>query len=141
MPTGDNHGRWRDNLKRAVKWKNIKQLEKLSLGYIQTSEPEMVSLVLILQGCYSLPNDPTPKVAKGTWGRWVTDNWRQKFSMVWYSQHTNGIREHRFHSIFNNSKIPKENLRKWLRSYLEKNLSYLYPKLPTMLYHSVIALN
>lgn len=84
MPTGDNHGRCRDNLKRAVKWKNIKQLEKLSLGYIQTSEPEMVSLVLILQGCYSLPNDRSESSIKG-WDMGHQANWSPRPRSRWDS--------------------------------------------------------
>lgn len=53
-----------------------------------------------------------------------------------YQQDPNGICK--FHSSINDSKIL--GIRKWLGSYVEKNLNYLYP-VTSMLYHSVIALN
>lgn len=80
MPSGENHGRCRCR-------NNLKALNSGSLSFemkickatgedesdthtiIQTSGPEMVSLVLTVEGLYPLPNNPTQKVAQKNMGR------------------------------------------------------------------------
>ena len=78
MPSGENHGRCRNNLKALNSGslsfemkicKAIGEDESDTHTIIQTSGPEMVSLVLTVEGLYPLPNNPTQKVAPKNMGR------------------------------------------------------------------------